>query len=278
MLFFQCMAALFNPNNRRRDGIRWWIVSFTVLMFLFATITIWITLHLYSICYIDNRKYPGAEDGLPSGPLGYWFHISPEALLMTGSLMTDLSYWLADGFLVGYLFYPTPARRASNTISCSSIVAMSFTPQTFGPSLSPAFFTLALWVCIRPLHQLVGTLQANLTSTAIGIVVLAFQAGGWVAIDLTVARNSIMLSVNVLLTLMIVIRLLLHGRNIRAATGSPGGISGLYKTIAAMLIESSALFAVNSLLFLVWLIAEHHVYCTFTPTLVEIQVRTYLRP
>jgi len=58
----------------------------------------------------------------------------------------------------------------------------------------------------------------------------------------------ISLSLNILLTLMIIVRLILHSRNVRAATGSPVGISGLYKTIATMLIESSALFAVSSVL------------------------------
>ena len=59
---------------------------------------------------------------------------------------------------------------------------------------------------------------------------------------------SLSLSLNVLLTLMIVVRLVLHGRNVRAATGSSAGISGLYKTIATMLIESSVPFALTSLL------------------------------
>ena len=58
---------------------------------------------------------------------------------------------------------------------------------------------------------------------------------------------SISVSLNVLLTLMIVIRLILHGRQIHTATGPAVGISGLYKTVSTMLIESCALFAVSSL-------------------------------
>ena len=49
---------------------------------------------------------------------------------------------------------------------------------------------------------------------------------------------SISLSLNVLLTLMIVIRLMLHARDIRASMGGTG-IGGLYKVIVTMLIESS---------------------------------------
>ena len=51
-----------------------------------------------------------------------------------------------------------------------------------------------------------------------------------------------------LLTLMILIRLLLHTENIRAAKGSQSGIGGLYKTVITILIESCALYVVSSLL------------------------------
>ena len=58
---------------------------------------------------------------------------------------------------------------------------------------------------------------------------------------------SISLSLNVLLTLMIVIRLILHARNTRIALGMTG-VGGLCKAIVTMLVESSALYAVSSLL------------------------------
>ena len=48
---------------------------------------------------------------------------------------------------------------------------------------------------------------------------------------------SVSVSLNILLTLMIVIRLILHTRNVRTAMGM-SGIGGLYKTIIVMLIES----------------------------------------
>ena len=60
---------------------------------------------------------------------------------------------------------------------------------------------------------------------------------------------SISLSLNVLLTLIIVIRLIVHARNTRAALGM-AGIGGLSKAIVTMLVESCALYAVISLLFL----------------------------
>ena len=67
-------------------------------------------------------------------------------------------------------------------------------------------------------------------------------------VDFGLPHLSITVSLDVLLTLTIVTRIVLHGRNVRAATASRAGISGLYKTISTMLIESSALYAVTSLL------------------------------
>ena len=88
---------------------------------------------------------------------------------------------------------------------------------------------------------------------------------------------SISVSLNVLLTLMIVVRLVVYGRKIRVSAGSPVGITGLYKTIATMLIESCALFAVSSLLFIGLLATANPVSIVFFPILTETQVRTFSR-
>jgi len=86
---------------------------------------------------------------------------------------------------------------------------------------------------------------------------------------------------------MIVIRLVLHGRNIRTATGSLVGISGLYKTISTVLIESCALFSMNSLLVVGAMVPIAYstavdpsviggfVVDIFFPILAEIQVRGF---
>ena len=115
MLFFQCMAALFSSANRRREGINWWLVSYTVLMFSFVTISLGTGTTVQFDCYIDNREYPGVEGIAAPGPLGYRDGLGPGVLLMTDALMSSLTYWLADGFLVGCLFDPKLTRQVSNT-------------------------------------------------------------------------------------------------------------------------------------------------------------------
>jgi len=177
-----------------------------------------------------------------------------------------------------------------------STVAILSTPQTSGPSPFPASCTLPLWVRILPLQKPATVLWTNPINVGMGIVILYFQANKYGYTDLIpvhphfgIPYLSISVSLNVLLTLMIVIRLILHGRNVRAATGSTAGITGLCKTVATILIESCALFAGTSLVVVAALIraadysdenfySGSYVVDIFFPILAEIQVRAPPRP
>ena len=59
------------------------------------------------------------------------------------------------------------------------------------------------------------------------------------------AYYPIALSLNALLTLMLITRLVLHRKNIRRAMGDQAGTSGTYKKIVTMLVESGALYAAS---------------------------------
>jgi len=123
--------------------------------------------------------------------------------------------------------------------------------------------------------RIVEMLNDNVGNTGTGILTMypiVIFRNPWP----TIPYLSISLSLNVILTLMIVVRLILHGRSVRAATGSPGGISGLYKTISSMLIESSALFAVNSLLAIGTWVPAIPATNVFTIMLGVTQVRAFL--
>ena len=89
----------------------------------------------------------------------------------------------------------------------------------------------------------------------------------------TPAYMSISISLNILLTLMIVVRPILHGRNICVAMGFPAGISGLYTTTPTMPVESSALFAAAaSLLVIISWTVDSTVTNGFLPILSKAQV------
>ena len=104
VVFFKCMAALFNPDHRRGEGVKWGLVSYTAVMFSIVTILTAINLDFQSISYIDNREYPGINGLIPPGPLGYQQLIVPEAISIIPNVMFALSNWLADGLLVSSLF------------------------------------------------------------------------------------------------------------------------------------------------------------------------------
>jgi len=149
-----------------------------------------------------------------------------------------LNQWLADGLLL---------------YRCFIIYAMSY------------------WVIAIPSLM-------YLASVALGITA-AYQSSQ----PDSIVRNSqvvdfgspyyfISLSLNLLLTFMIVIRLVLHSRVIRNAMGPLVKPDRLYRTIVTILVESSALYAVSFVLFIGPWRAVNAAQYIFLPILSEVQV------
>ena len=186
---------------------------------------------------------------------------------------------------------PDPLARVSNACSAprSTVVTLS-TPQTSWLSSFPASFTLPLWVPVRSLRKSAVVLRTNAIHIGTGIAILYLQYRGYmhltpqaVAPHFGIPYLSISVSLNVLLTLMIVIRIVLHG------TRSPAGIRGSFKAASTMFIESCALFAMTSLVVVGGLVAAGsssapvyypgiYVVDIFFPILAETQVRAFPRP
>ena len=103
VLFFQCMTALLDSANRKKDGIKWGLASYTLVMFSVVTVVTAQNAHVQSLAYIDYRESP-------DGPLGYQTIVDNNALSITTNLMSLLNYWLADALLVSSSFDPAPAR------------------------------------------------------------------------------------------------------------------------------------------------------------------------
>lgn len=95
-----------------------------------------------------------------------------------------------------------------------------------------------------------------------------------ITVNFGVPYFSISLAINVILTIMIVIRLILHSRNIRNAMGAQDGASGVYKAIITVLVESSALYTVSFLLFVGPWGATNYAEDIFFPPLAQVQVRS----
>ena len=119
-----------------------------------------------------------------------------------------------------------------------------------------------------------ATLLANVTDIGTGILwsycgVRSYDASR----DYGIANASICVLFNVLVTLMIIIQLALHTRNIRNAIGASPGLGGLYTAVITMLVESSALSAIAYLLYIASDSAHSSSAYLFSQPLGEIQVR-----
>lgn len=121
------------------------------------------------------------------------------------------------------------------------------------------------------------TLLANISSTGTGITILYANSQSVgespLLLDFGIIYFSIALALNVLLTLMIVTRLILHNANIRQFKALKGA-SGLYKVIITILVESCVLYAISIALFLGPWAGGSSVQLAFFQILPEVQVRT----
>lgn len=126
-------------------------------------------------------------------------------------------------------------------------------------------------------------LSADVTDTAMGVILVYYEilqrfTNHSSNIIFGTPYFTISLSLTVILTIMIVIRLTLYNRRIRRAIGAKTTTSGVYTTVIAMLVESYALYAVNFLLFIGAWGAGNDVANLFSPILIQTQVRTLPPP
>ena len=123
-----------------------------------------------------------------------------------------------------------------------------------------------------------------LTSTDIAGVVIGIMNWTW---DLKTRNDisvpglgtpyfSISLSLNILLTLMIIVRLILHHKHLRQAVGVTTRASRLYKAILVLLIESCALYTLSFLPYILIFVFHNLYKSIFWPILNGTQVRAVL--
>ena len=106
--------------------------------------------------------------------------------------------------------------------------------------------------------------------------VLAEEVSRWPSYptDFGASYFSVSFTLNILLTLMIIARLVLHSRNIRSATRTQTGAGGgVYKAIITMFVESSALNAAGFLPVIGLWVVDSSAINTFFPIIAGTQVR-----
>ena len=122
-----------------------------------------------------------------------------------------------------------------------------------------------------------GNTLTNITDVATAVMSLYQQSTPWdLGANFGISYFSISLSLNVTLTLMIVVRLALHRRNLRKALGTSNESNGLYTAIFTMLIESYTLYAIDFLLYIVPWALGSSIVTVFSSFLGPIQVRAVI--
>ena len=89
----------------------------------------------------------------------------------------------------------------------------------------------------------------NFTGTVAGIAIIYISSISKITnaspiISIASSYYAICLALNVLITLMIITKLILHRKNLRHAIGGSSATTGVYTTIVIMLVESCALYAI----------------------------------
>ena len=119
--------------------------------------------------------------------------------------------------------------------------------------------------------------RSNNVDEATGVVYIYNQSitalNSQTLMDSGTSYNSISLSLNVILTLMVISRLAWHTRNIRKAIGASDTVVGSYTTIVTMLVESYALYAVIFLLYMITFATNNSIDFVFGGFLGPAQVR-----
>ena len=121
----------------------------------------------------------------------------------------------------------------------------------------------------------------NTTGTVMGVVLIYYQVTqpttalwGSVPQSFDYPFFAISPSLNIILTLMIVVRLVVHQGRIRNAMGPSATTSKWYMAVVTILVESCALYAVSFILFLGPWGAGSSAANIFFPVVAQTQVRT----
>ena len=139
----------------------------------------------------------------------------------------------------------------------------------------------SIGTCSSLLYSDGGSLT-NTTDVVLGIVDIYYSSGtrssAATSTNINTAYFSICLSLNILITLMIAIRLIMYIRNIRNGIGAsdgPGGLHTAASTVVTMLVESYALYVVVALAYIILSAANSWVVNLFSDALGASQARIF---
>ncbi|PPR06694.1 hypothetical protein CVT24_013027 [Panaeolus cyanescens] len=233
-LYILCMYALYHQLSSGRQK-RQAIFNTVYITVLFATGTVYLAVNSREtqLAFVNNRNFPG-------GPSAYSVYTYSSPLNIGGAVAFFLTTWMNDALLVWRL--SVLYRRAPFSTPIVSFVVIAYL----------ATFAMGM-------VTLIEAVSPNQTL--------------WVPISVPFARAyySLTVAFTIVITGLMVTRILLTRRAFIKATGHKGH-GAEYVSIAAMIIESSALYTIWGIIFLGLYIADHPVQYVFLSSLSEVQI------
>lgn len=239
-------------------------------MFLIGTAYIMANTSYKVLAYTTHRDFPG-------GPVN-WINVnysSPTTL--ASNICAVVSSWGADGLLVCDLvsIYMEIAEIRMQLYRCFIIYSNSLRPVRF-----ILILPIILYIGELGAHYAILVKEFRLPPFAVSGVLLIVQVSHspatiWNSVNLGLPYFALAAACNVTITLTIATPLLLHRRSLMKTFGRKNDYSKPYTSAAAILVESSAVYAIVAVVFIGFYARNNPISHIFLSTLCQVQVRTY---
>jgi hypothetical protein len=233
VLFLQCLNALQRATEIKRGSPRWVLATYTGFMFLLGTGYITTNTACKILAYTTHRNFPG-------GPVA-WVNAnysSPTQLM--SNICAVVSSWGSDGLLL---------------YRCFIIYGSSFRAVRL--------------VLLLPVILYIGEVIS-------GVLLLVQVAHSpetiWNSVNLGLPYFALAAACNVAITLTIATPLLVHRFRLRKAFGRKNEYTEPYTSAIAILVESSAIYAVVAVIFIGFYARNNSASHLFLSTLSQVQV------
>ncbi|KAI0077983.1 hypothetical protein K474DRAFT_988399 [Panus rudis PR-1116 ss-1] len=211
VLYAACVLALWKGRNDRKYTKL--LLGYITLLLCIETIFVIVQARTVQVVYIDNRNYPG-------GPWQYFLNSQNDAINVLFYTTLFIMTFLSD---LVVLWRCWVIWTASGTVWANVVVAFPCV------ALLASFVMGTLW-----------TLQSSQPGLSLySALPMAFGTSYY----------AISLGINIILTALIVARLLWHRRELVKVL--PPKYANHYSSLAAIVIESAALYSTFAILFLV---------------------------
>ncbi|KAG1829614.1 hypothetical protein EV424DRAFT_1507195 [Suillus variegatus] len=235
-LYFMCSHLLFQQMNRTNYKKHLPSLIYIITTFILSTLFMVSLADFTQLAFIQYRDFPGGPNAFEN----IMFRLPVDSL---GNVSGFLMIILSDALVIWR--------------------CMVFYKGCMVPMWIIMFFPCLLYVA----------------STAIGLMWLLQVATNIpylssTSINYTVPFLSFSLALNIISTIIIVLRLLTYRRRISKVFGSRYGTQ--YMSIAAMMIESAALYSTFSVAFLTLFLLNNPISATFIGALTQVQIISML--